>query len=97
MLIGSSPADKVVPVECGPIPGHALPQGVVGHVAHQREQVLAPHHALVLAGLQEPGGHTWEIIHSGVCVCVFLIFSYFNTPVFVRIFHISTTSQLRYF
>lgn len=65
MLVPPLPVDQVVPVEGGPFPGHGLPQRIVGHVADQCEQVLAPHDTLVLGGLQKPGEIRSDQIRSG--------------------------------
>lgn len=48
------PFDQIVPVECGPVPGHVLSQLIVRHIPYHSEQILTPHHSLILSGLQQP-------------------------------------------
>lgn len=48
------PVYQIVPVECTPLPGHALAKWVIGYVLDQSKQILTPHYALIFCSLQEP-------------------------------------------
>lgn len=83
------PVDQVVPVKCGPVPGHVLPQRVVGHVSHHSEQILTPNHTLIFSSFQEP-------VRQIKCYSLYTFILYNNIKVALdKIIHAKSSHSIR--